>query len=199
MTDLFGPTHATVPLDGEKGRIERGAFYSPDALALAICRTLHRDTQLPAPFHILEPGCGGGAFLRAAKEVWPESLPHGVDLEPACSGPGVVEKRDLFTVHLPFDAIIGNPDYAIAEKAVRHCLGILRPGGFLAFLLRAAFLGSTGRVPLYTEFPLRFLQPIAQRPSFTADGKTDPMEYCLMVWVKGFSGRGELLPPLVWR
>jgi hypothetical protein len=198
MSELFAREVAIEPLDGDKGREERGAFFTPDALALAIAETL-RDECMIYPDTILEPGCGGGAFLRAARAAWPAASLHGVDLAPACKGPGLVEKRDLFGVSGAFSLVMGNPDYAIAERAVRHCLGLLPTGGHLAFLLRAAFLGSTGRVPLYRDYPLRFFQPIAQRPSFTADGKTDPMEYGIFVFKQGWKGRGELLPPLCWR
>lgn len=201
MSDLFGAAEiATAPPDGVKGREARGAFYTPDALALAICKTL-RDEVRRAPAQIYEPGCGGGAFLRAASATWPSAKLTGIDLVPACEGPGRIIVGDLFEPrHLfgEWPLIIGNPDYAIAEKVVRHCLTQLGPGGHLAFLLRAAFLGSTGRVPLYREHPLRYLQPIAQRPSFTGGG-SDPMEYALFVWREGFTGRGEILPPLVWR
>lgn len=204
--DLFGSRPATLAPDGEKGRVERGAFYTPDKLALAICDTAAVWTYAETteePLRILEPGCGGGAFLRAAAATWPKSELHGVDLVPACAGPGRVEKRDLFTLTGPYDVIVGNPDFAIAEKAVRHCMTLLAPDGLLVFLLRLAFLGSQERVALYRDFPLRYLQPIAQRPSFTADGRTDPMEYAAFAWTK-FRERplvptSNLLQPLVWR
>ena len=196
MADLFGaPEIATQSLDGEKGRTERGAFYTPDKLAEAICAGLGEGE---GPAFVFEPGCGGGAFLRAARGQWPKCFLVGVDLQPACDGPGLVSKRDLFEVDGQPDLILGNPDYAIAERVVRHCLGLLAPGGHLAFLLRLAFLGSEGRAALYREHPLRYLMPIAQRPSFTGGG-SDPMEYGLFIWQQGFDGRGELVPPLVWR
>jgi hypothetical protein len=89
VKDLFGQEQiAVVPLDGEKGQIERGAFFTPGALALAICRTLKGLGV--APGSIFEPGCGGGAFLRAADATWPAASLFGVDLLPACEGPGVV-------------------------------------------------------------------------------------------------------------
>ena len=46
--DLFGEQPATEPADGEKGRLERGAFFTPDALALAICKTLAAELPKPA-------------------------------------------------------------------------------------------------------------------------------------------------------
>jgi SAM-dependent methyltransferase len=197
---LVTPEVATQPPDalptGEARA--RGAYYTPDRLAVAICRTL-RDECGISPDTILEPGCGGGAFLRAAAAIWPKAGLVGVDLMPACQGPGLVLTADLFDIRTKHALVIGNPDFSIAEKVVRHGLELLEPNGRLAFLLRAAFLGSEGRVPLYRDHPLRFFQPIAQRPSFTDDGKTDPMEYGLYVWRQGFNGRGEILPPLVWR
>ena len=202
--DLFAEQPATQPPDGKPFGIKRarGAYYTPDALALALCRTLAAEPSFPAfPKNILEPGCGGGAFLRGARAAWPRAALMGIDLLPACEGPGTVLTGDLFEMKawVSIDLVVGNPDFGIAEQAVRHCLKLLAPGGHLAFLLRAAFLGSDGRVPLYRDFPLRFLQPIAQRPCFTGDGKTDPMEYALFVWQQGWTGRGELLQPLVWR
>lgn len=198
MTDLFEREHAIEPLDGDKGRSERGAYFTPDGLALAICGTLQRVIGHQI-YEVLEPGCGGGAFLRAARAAWPSANLNGIDLEPACDGPGFVRKADLFAYGCKHDLVLGNPDYAIAERAVRHCLSLIEKGGHLAFLLRAAFLGSEGRIALYEEFPLRFFQPIGQRPSFTANGKTDPMEYGLFVWRAGFKGQGTILQPLRWR
>ena len=137
--------------------------------------------------------------------MWPGVSLMGVDLAPACDGPGSVLQMDLFDCDpsvCSVSLVLGNPDYAIAEKAVRHCMSLLAPGGHLAFLLRLAFLGGAGRVQLYRDHPLRYLQPVAQRPSFTGGG-SDPMEYGLFVWARDFEGghldRGQLLPPLVWR
>lgn len=200
MKDLFGnELIATVAPDGEKGQEERGAFYTPQALADAICRTLKHDLHI-GPSSIFEPGCGGGAFLRAAIATWPDASLLGVDLVPACEGPGMVLQQDLFRVKGPFDLVLGNPDFGIAEAAVRHGLSTLAPGGHLAFLLLASFEEADKRVPLYRSFPLWARQMIAQRASFTNDGQTDQRAYALFVWEQGFRGdsyRG--LRPLVWR
>jgi hypothetical protein len=198
MSDLFStPAIATQPIDGEKGRRERGAFYTPDALARAITRSLGKNIAQPRT--ILEPGCGGGAFLRAAHEEWSSASLLGVDTVPACVGPGRVEHRDLFTVHDKFDLIVGNPDFGVAEQVVRHCMALLEPRGCLALLLRISFLCSLSRVPLYREFPLRFFQPIAGRPSFTGGG-SDTSEYGLFVWKPaGWLYASEILPPLEWK
>jgi hypothetical protein len=197
VTDLFGHVApATEPPDGEAGREERGAFYTPELLALAMCRSLAE--LFGSPEYVFEPGCGGGAFLRAVREVWPKCHLLGVDLMPACDGPGLVEQRDLFTVDGQHDLVIGNPDFGIAERVVRHGIAHLAPHCHVAMLLRLTILGSETRVPFHREHPLRYLQPIAQRPAFKKGGTSDPTEYGMFVWEQGFKGRGEILPPLVW-
>lgn len=218
MGDLFGHEALAVePPDGDKGRVERGAFYTPQGLALAICGTL-RDTLAIDPEAVFEPGCGGGAFLRAVAATW--SLNggcggiHGVDLllpgSPdaieASMGLGdrstsvIIEQRDLFTCTNIGDLAVGNPDFAIAERVVRHCLAQLQPGGYVAMLLLSAFEESNDRIAFWREHPLYARQAIAQRASFRADGQTDMRPYSLFVWRHGWRGpeyRG--LPPLVWR
>jgi SAM-dependent methyltransferase len=203
--DLFEPI-AVEPPDGEAGREERDAYYTPDALARAICEktlkgALHLDASLDScRARILEPGCGGGAFLRAAAAAWPAASILGVDLVPACSGPGEVRQQDVFTVQGSYDLIVGNPPFMHAEAVVRHCLGLLAPGGTLALLLLASFEESGGRVRLYAEHPLYARQMVAERASFRADGQTDQRAYAVFVWKQGWAGpdyRG--LQPLVWK
>lgn len=206
MDSLFPREHAIEPLDGDKGREERGAFYTPGPLANAICGTLK--TLGIEPRSIFEPGCGGGAFLRAAVTTWPRCLSvMGVDLEPACDGPGIVHKADLFSIEDSFSLIVGNPDFANAEEIARHCMKQLAPGGYLAFLLLAAIEESDARncprpdfsPAFWDEHPLYLRQAIAQRPSFRADGKTDMRPYALHVWKHGHTGEYRGLRPLVWR
>ena len=192
---------ATQPPDGNKGRVERGAFYTPDNLALAIVRSLKENCLPEYPIRTIEPGCGGGAFLRAMHTVYPLTELIGVDTVPACSGPGMVKHRDIHTLNPSFegaDLIVGNPDFGQAEAIVRKCLSLLNQKGHLAFLLRMSFLGSISRVPLYREFPLKFFQPIAGRPSFTGGG-SDTSEYGLFVWGHGHKDDGIILPPLEWK
>lgn len=198
--DLFGDQPETQPPDakpaGEKRA--RGAYFTNDALALAICRSLYSEFGI-YPGSVFEPGCGGGAFLRAAHQTWPAAQLLGVDLVPCCEGPGRVETRDLFETRGSFDLSVGNPDFGIAERVARHCMGQLTPRGWLALLLRLSFHESAERVPLFTDFPLRAFQPVAQRQTFTGDGATDKVGLGVFVWQDGFRGRGELLPPLLWR
>lgn len=200
MDDLFPREYAIEPPDGDKGKEERGAHYTDERLALAICISL-RDCLGIGPRTIFEPGCGGGAFLRAAHATWPDAKLYGVDLLPACRGPGVVEQRDLFTVTDSFDLVLGNPDFAIGELVVRHALKHAKEGGLVALLLLADFEGSVGRGPFWNEHPTLARQHIgSSRPSFREDKQTDMRPYAEFVWRKGWLGpdhRG--LPPLAWK
>jgi hypothetical protein len=202
VADLFGkPEVATQPPDAlpQGEHRARGAYYTPDLLALACCRAVKEFGVEPG--FIFEPGCGGGAFLRAARETWPGVALVGVDLVPACTGPGIVVKHDLFTYKAPlggYHLIIGNPDFGIAEQVVRHCLGLLGPRGSLAMLLRISFLSSLARVPLYRDHPIWSFIPIAGRPSFTGGG-SDTSEYGLFVWRDGHVGPGVIMPPMEWK
>ncbi|MFR2694376.1 MAG: hypothetical protein ACLTBV_31030 [Enterocloster bolteae] len=44
-----------------------------------------------------------------------------------------------------YDLIIGNPPFNQAIEFVEKCLGLLKPGGRLIFLLRTAFMESDQR------------------------------------------------------
>lgn len=197
--DLFGHENmALEPPDGQEGRDERGAHYTDLKLAFAMCRQLARLGFQPKS--IFEPGCGGGAFLRAAFATWPDAYLVGVDLVPACMGPGLVVERDLFDVRGSFDLIVGNPDFARAEEIIEHCKAQLAPGGLLAFLLLSDFEGSQKRQPFWLRHPLYLRQAIGgSRPSFREDGQTDMRPYSMFGWKEGYAGaehRG--LAPLDW-
>lgn len=177
------------------------SYYTPQPLAFAVCQALVDHCGVLLARNIFEPGCGGGAFLRAANFMWPNSILRGVDLQPTCNGPGVVEKRDLFGIQTwgEYSLIVGNPGFLQAEPIVRHCLDLLAPNGHLAFLLRLSFLAGQRRLALYEQHPLRYLIPITPRPSFTPDGKTDASEYGVFVWQRGYTGPAEILPHIRWK
>lgn len=62
-------------------RVERGDWQTPLAFSLAVTR--HVGKLFPEPKAVLEPTCGTGAFLVAAKEVFPECELFGLDIDPA--------------------------------------------------------------------------------------------------------------------
>jgi hypothetical protein len=191
VADLFGQqTVVTQPRDaaplGEYR--ERGAYFTPDMLALRICERLA--SRGIAPARILEPGCGGGAFLRGAHATWPAAQLLGVDLVPECTGPGIVRTQDFFDDAIPigaFDLVLGNPPFDLAERFIRRALALVPDGGHVAMLLRMA-LAAGRREGLHEQFPLLRLDPVTPRPSFTGGGTDKGQEYALLCWKKGWKG-----------
>lgn len=199
-------------MGGTRPRNANDAYYTPDPLALAICRRLreviafHRDMP-----HIIEPSAGGGAFVRAARDVWPGAWIQAI--EPL--GEGDIEGADVTRRATweetsarppPHNALIlGNPPFGVAESHVR--IALQRLGHFeatepmpryLAFLLRASFDGSKKRVALRKEAPPLCKWSITPRPSFTGDGCTDGAEYKVFLWQAGFRGATEDRGDIVW-
>jgi len=174
-------------------RLPDDAYFTPPALALEICRRL---SFLFSVERILEPSAGTGSFVAAARQVWPTAKIAAIDLherhEEACLAAFATRFDALDFLQLRgsalvrADLVLGNPPYSLAEEFVRHALSGIEVGATVAFLLRLSFLGSKGRLlGLFKEHPLRYLIPVAGRPSFTPNRKTDQMEYGVFVWTKG--------------
>lgn len=89
--------------------------------------------------------------------------------------------------------------FADAEVFVRHSLHLLKPKGYLVFLLRLAFLESQKRGNgLWDEFPPQAVHVLVERPSFTGNGKTDETAYAIYIWRKDWTGDTRL-EWLSWR
>lgn len=199
-------------LGGTRPRNPGDAYYTPDALALAITRAL-RDRLGLEPDLVIEPSAGEGAFVRAARATWPGTRiaatePYGsLDALTTAGADQVQDKRweDAGIVPADDTLVLGNPPYNLpgdgrgnnpttAERHTLLALDRLLDGSHVAFLLRLAFLGGGGRIDrLYSRHPLRALWPVTPRPSFTGGG-TDASEYGVFVWRKGWTGPCDVRP-----
>lgn len=198
-------------------RLKDDAYFSPRPLAKAIVDRLvplmHTRTIESEPVrHILEPSAGDGAFVEAAKAAWPHAritalepnrissssfhlTQHRTTFEAWCAAR---EKSKAAKLAMPrdIDLVIGNPPYSLAEA---HVTLARQTSPVVAFLLRLSFLGSQERERTLWSAPgLRYLIPIARRPSFTGGG-SDACEYAVFIWERGFAGNAELLPHLKWQ
>jgi len=117
-------------------RSHHGVFYTPPALAAWMARRALPEAT-PEPPRVLDPACGAGALLVAARQrlqaLHPDLAPrelasclHGVDLDPdgveqarRAVGPGVrIHLADalLDPVGEGYDVVLGNPPYVRQER-----------------------------------------------------------------------------------
>jgi len=173
-------------------RQARDAYFTPDRMAVEIVKRAHVRGLIHG--HIVEPSCGGGAFLRALQDCDAEiSKLTGIDLQPtdeagACDATIMttdwlsVEQHSLGKV----DCIIGNPPFKDAEQHIRHALELAPT---VIMLVRISFLASAERCvaskryscPLWLQYRPTWVDVVAPRPSFTGGG-TDPSDYAIVTW-----------------
>lgn len=187
-------------MGGERPRNAADFYPTPDALALAIAQRIRE--EFGEVGQIVEPSAGAGAFVRAARAMWPgawiQAIEPGSRHGPALCEAGADVVRQLIwedavgrliQASLGPNLVLGNPPFSLAEAHVRIALDRMRDGDVLALLLRASFLAGQARTRgLFAEAPPSHVWHVAPRPSFTGDGKTDGAEYAVVVWTKGQRG-----------
>lgn len=194
-TDIVGRN----TMNGTKPRLADDAYFTPDKLALAICRKLQ--VTIGDVANVVEPSAGSGAFVRAAWEVWPNAMVCAVEPnspEMDAKGhwlswfPKTWEETTCRPLQCAESLIVGNPPFSLAEEHIQLALSRLAPGAHACFLLRASMLAGKGRFEtLHKNGCLRHVWHVIGRPAFTPDGKTDAAEYAVLVWQKGHSGPYE--------
>lgn len=116
-------------------------------------------------------------------------------------------KEDYLKVKLNYqpDVIITNPPFAISMDIIKKALSDVKEGGYVIMLLRLNFFGGDNKQPLFKEFMPEYTFIHHKRMSFTdahdkktgkliykkdgtvKNGGTDSIEYCHMVWRKGYN------------
>jgi hypothetical protein len=124
--------------------------------------------------HIIDPGAGSGAFGTSAKQRWPDAKITGIETrdipKPAAYTYWLNMSYVGLSLGVQVDLVIGNPPYKYAEDAVRFGWEHLRPGGYMVYLLRLAFLeGQKRHYGLWREMPPDHVAVCSNRPSFTGD------------------------------
>jgi hypothetical protein len=84
--------------------------------------------------------------------------------------------------------VIMNPPYSRALAFVEKGLALAGNKGVVAALLRLGWVASKSRAAFHARHRSD-LYPLAKRPSFRSDGKTDASEYAWFVWGPGRGGR----------
>jgi N-6 DNA Methylase len=101
-----------------------GKFYTPDNLALAMVKAVACLINKPVKW-VLEPSVGDGAFVRAARFVWPDCKVIGVDIDPDAPGLALCDERFVCdflkyyqqpkVLQFQADVVIGNPPFSVGE------------------------------------------------------------------------------------
>ena len=141
----------------------------------------------------LEPTAGAGAIIEGVNAVRDDIEWTAVELRSECRGPLGKLVGDTRRVHIADftefspagvkepNVVITNPPYLHAMPIVEHALGF---GGLVVMLLRLNFLSSGTRAEFLRRHPPD-VYVLPNRPSFTASGKTDSIEYAWFVWNPG--------------
>lgn len=86
-----------------------------------------------------------------------------------------------------YDLIITNPPFNIALSIISKALQEVKTGGVVVMLLRLNFFGSKDRKPFWDKHMPEYCFVHHKRMSFLDKGGTDSIEYCHMVWRKGYN------------
>lgn len=137
--------------------------------------------------HILEPCAGGDvkhpmSYVEAIKP-----FNNNVDTIDIRQDSQAAIKADYLQTDCKgkYNLIITNPPFNIALDVINKALDDVQCPGLVVMLLRLNFFGSDKRKPFWDNHMPQYCFVHHDRMSFTGDGKTDSIEYCHMVWVKG--------------
>lgn len=205
--------YSTVRMKSDRPRSERDFYPTPTPLIYAACNRLLYDetnhTHL-SPFYakgaeILDPGCGEGKWGNVGMSLYYNATSWGIDTKDNLSAYQYLSNfivGDYLSDYLDginFDLILGNPPFSLAEQFVHRSFDLLRPGGYIFFLLRLAFLeGRKRQLSLFEKLPLKRVYVLTRRPSFFSTKRnrdtTDTLAYAMFLWQDGYIGK----PTIDW-
>lgn len=147
---------------------------------------------------VLDPGCGDGAITGILLDQPEVTDVVGVEISRErafrCKQ-GFPEARvlraDFFTSRLvesfsPYDAVVANPPFSLAEQFLARSRELVREGGGIHFLLRLGFLESKKRRYLFEKSTsgFEYLRVLPKRPKFIGNS-TDSAAYGWFSWLTG--------------
>lgn len=174
-------------------RNEADHYPTPYPYVAASLRTLQLTKP---PQRILDPGAGFGVWGFGCRLAWSTAHITGVELRkvmPVRTYDAWYREDFLVNTYQPYDLIVGNPPYSLAEEFIRKAHTCIAPDGIILFLLRLGFLEAQKRIPFWQTFPPQHIDVFSQRPSFSGNGGTDATAYALYRWQpSAFNGQATL-------
>ena len=206
--DLEAERLAAELVQHDRMRVHEADLSPPDMAGQA-CWALARYLPCPPPRRILDPTAGAGCFPMAASAQWPDAHITGCEarfeeekhLEAWCD---VHHMGDFFSFaedgedDKGFDLVITNPPFSLTPQLLVACLGLVKPGGHVAFVCRLTYgdnpeSDATWRRPFLLthafEFAGRWRFRVGNNPNKRTpkhpEGKpygVDSVGYRLLVW-----------------
>jgi hypothetical protein len=109
----------TLPgMEGARGSGDAlGRYYTPLPLAQAIADRRLVELRAPAVPYVVEPSCGGGAFVVACQRASPMAMVEALDVDPGAHGLTLSPWHAVadflqWRPKLSVDLIIGNPPFS---------------------------------------------------------------------------------------
>lgn len=201
------PPDEPTPLPNDQ-RAELDAYWTPDMHARGLMRWLSRvngDVGMwgtPGPVRVLEPAAGGGAWLRACRELWPRVELSAIDIDPKAPGLALADRakvEDFLAMPTeslsspPYSLVVGNPPYG--ADLVRWIDQSRRLAPVVAYLLRSTFLGAAERLSWWREHPPSDVVVVLPRPAWEGPGareSTDRVDSVFVLWREGWPGDTQL-------
>lgn len=101
----------------------------------------------------------------------------------------LAETKTDYLTYIPnelYDVVITNPPFNIAMDIIKKAIEDVKEHGFVIMLVRLNFFGSKSRYQFFRENMPKYCFVHHKRMSFSDNGGTDSIEYCHMVWQKGY-------------
>lgn len=190
----------------DQGGLDR--YYTDPRLAQAAVRDVVESTRIPEAPVVIEPSVGGGAWVRAVREVRPHAFVIGVDKDADAAGLRLCDEAhpvDWTTfatravverwAEAEFVWVVGNPPFSKAHDHAPLCWQI---GTITTLLLRATWFDSLKvRPTLDAAPPTRRVVLPNPRASYTGQGH-DPVPALITTWDRRHTGPAafSILP---WR
>lgn len=179
-------------------------YYTPVATARRLLPLVLPDGT--PGLRVLEPHVGGGAFVAAAREVWPGCRVHGLDVDRYAAGLVLcdVSAASDWRTYPPWlaNVLVGNPPYRDAHDHISLVIDAVTRGTVqhAALLLRSTVLTSgwwsqitacPGREPAELHMivgRLSFGGPAMQKRAALRLGTSDAAGSVWVIWRHGHAG-----------